>query len=70
MRSIVGFFQSFRRNVSVNLGRREVGMAEQFLDAPQIRAGIEQMRCIAVAQLVRRQMRIQAGDRQILFQSP
>jgi hypothetical protein len=37
--------QTFREDVSVNLRRRDVCMAQQFLHTPQIRAMREQVRC-------------------------
>lgn len=36
-------------NMSINLGRREVGVAEQKLNHTQVRAVIEQMGCERVA---------------------
>ena len=37
-------------------------MPEQFLHAPQIRPSIKQMGRVAMPQLMRRQMRVPAGD--------
>ena len=48
----IGFLQSLDGDVCVNLRGREAGVAEQRLDAAQIRAAIEQMRGKAVPQLV------------------
>src|SRR5438105_14719428 len=44
-------------------------MPEQFLNTAQVRARIEQMRGITVPELVRREIRIQTGQRQIFFQT-
>ncbi len=44
VRMIIGFEQTLRRHMRVNLGRGETAMAEQLLDAAQVRAVIEQMR--------------------------
>ncbi len=49
MRLIVGFLQSFGGEVGVNLRGRQVGVSQQFLHAPQIRAGIQQMGGVAVS---------------------
>jgi len=70
MRLVVGLLQPLRRDVRVNLRRDEVRVAEQFLHAAQIRAGIEQVRGVAVTQFVRGQARVQPGDHQIVFQPP
>jgi hypothetical protein len=69
MRGIVGFFQALGRHVRVNLGRDEMRVAEQFLHASQIRAGVQQVRGVTVPQFVRRQGRVQAGNDQVLFQA-
>jgi len=50
MRRVVGFFQPLRRHVRVNLGRHQVRVAEEFLHAAQVRAGVEQVRGVAVTQ--------------------
>ena len=47
--------------MGIDLRGDEVGVAEQFLHAAQIRAGVEQMRGVAVAELVRREVRVEAG---------
>ena len=70
MRGVVGLLQSFGGHVRINLRRDEMRVAEQFLHAPQIRAGVQQVRRVTVPQLVRRQARIQSGNDQILFQPP
>ncbi len=40
----VGFLQTLRRDVRVNLGRGQARVTEQFLHAAQVRTGVEQMR--------------------------
>ena len=70
MRRIVGLFQPFRGDMRVHLRRDEVRVAEQLLHAAQVRARIQQVRCIAVPQLVRRQTWIQTGNDEKLFQPP
>ena len=49
MRFIVSAFQALRGDVGVDLGCGQMGMAEQLLHAAQIRAGIEEVRGVAVA---------------------
>ena len=61
-------FQPLSSHVRIDLRRDEVRVAEQFLNAAQIRAGIQQVRGVTVPQLVWRQTRIQSGNHQILFQ--
>ena len=46
--------QAVAIDFGVNLGRRQGGVAEQFLDLPEIAAGREQMRRKGMAQRVRR----------------
>jgi hypothetical protein len=41
MRLIVGALEAFGAHVGVDLGGDEMGMTEQLLHAPQIRAGIQ-----------------------------
>jgi hypothetical protein len=48
MRGVIGLFQPLRREMRVHLRRHEMGVAQQFLHAAQIRAGIEQMRGVTV----------------------
>jgi len=61
--------QLFRHDVSVNLGRRDVGMTQHELHATQIGAGFQQMTGEGVTQYVRRDARgIDAGDQRRLFQ--
>jgi hypothetical protein len=48
MCGIIGLLQSLGRQVRVNLRRDEVGVAEQFLDAAQVGARVEQVSGVAV----------------------
>src|SRR5689334_21255801 len=59
MRLVVGLFQTFRGQVRVSLGRDQMRVSEQLLHAAQISARVEQVSRVAVAELVRRQLRIQ-----------
>ena len=69
MRRVVGPLEAFGGQVGIDLGRDQVGVAEQLLHAAQVRAGIQQMRGVAVPQLVRRQVRVQAGDGEVFLQA-
>lgn len=69
MRLIVSPFQAFGADMGVDLGGDQVGMAEQLLHTAQISARIEQMRGVAVPELVRRKVWIQTGKDQILLQT-
>ena len=53
MRFVVGLFDTFHGNMGVNLGRREVGMAEHRLHAAQISTIVQQMSSKAMAKFVR-----------------
>ena len=44
MSFVINLFQPLHRDVRVNLGRRKTRVAEEFLDAAQIGAGIQQVR--------------------------
>ena len=68
MSFLVNLLQSFGRDVGVDLRRRQIGVAEEFLDAAEVGAGIEHVRGEAVSQLVRRQRRVEADGEQILLQ--
>ena len=65
MRGVVSPFQTLGCDVGINLRRGEMRVAQQFLDAPQIGAGVQQMRGVAVPELVRSEMRIQPGHNKI-----
>lgn len=45
----VGFFEAFGGDVGINLGGDKVSVAEEFLDAAEIGAGIEQVGGVTVA---------------------
>ena len=53
MKLSVDLAQAISRDVRVNLRRADARVAEQFLDHPQIRAVLQQMRCETVPQHVR-----------------
>ena len=53
--------------MGIDLRGDEVRVAEQFLDAAQISAGVEQMRRVTVTQLVRREARIETGGCEMLL---
>ena len=55
--------------MGIDLGGNKVGVAEEFLDAAEIGAGIEQVGGIAVTQLVRRELRVQTGQFEIALQA-
>ena len=44
VRLTVNFFEAINRDVRVNLGGREAGVAEQILNEPELCAVIEQVR--------------------------
>ena len=52
MRFVVGLFQTFDGDMSINLRRGKVGMPEQGLDAAQIGSVFQEMRRKAMAQFV------------------
>ena len=60
MRRVVGSLEPFGGQVGIDLGRDQVGVAEQLPDAAQVSATIEQVGRITVPELVRRQVRVQA----------
>ena len=49
-----GLFQAAADDVGINLRRRDIGMAEHFLDAAQVGAAGQEVRCESVTQDVRR----------------
>ena len=53
MREIIDAGEVLKIKVGVDLGGRDVCMTQQFLDAAQILARLEQMRCKGVAKEVR-----------------
>ena len=54
MRAVVDLDHFFHRDLGVDLGGREAGVAEEFLDVAEVGALIEQVRGECVAQAVRR----------------
>ena len=61
MGGVVGFFEALNGDVSVDLRRDEVRVAEEFLDAAEIGAAIEKMRGVAVAEFVRGEIGVESG---------
>jgi len=62
--------QPFRQDMGVNLGRRDIGMSEQFLQAAQIGAMRQQMRGEGMTEHMRREaggveIRFAGGDLQL-----
>lgn len=53
MALFVDFLEPFDGDMGVNLRGRETGMAQQFLDAPQVGPGVQQVRRETVAQGMR-----------------
>ena len=70
----MGFFidplHVFGADVRVNLRGAEVLVAEQRLDAPQVRAGVQQMRRERVAEFVRGQVGRESGLREVELEEP
>ena len=54
-------FEAFAGDVGVHFGRRDAGVAEQFLNDPQVGAVLEQVRRETVPQHVRRDISLDAG---------
>ena len=69
MGGIVGFFEALDGDVSVDLRGGEVGVAEEFLDAAEIGAAIEEMRGVTVAEFMRSDRGIEAGAGEISFEA-
>src|ERR1041384_3242903 len=69
MSFIINPLQPVRCYVRVNLRRSQVRVAKQFLDAAKVRASVEHVCGIAVAQLVWRHLWVEAGQREIFFQT-
>ena len=69
MSGVVGFFEPFDGDVGVNLRGGEVGVTEEFLDAAEIGAAIEEMRGVTVAEFMRSDRGIEAGAGEISFEA-
>jgi len=65
MRLVVGPFEPFCAQMGVYLSGDQVGVAEEFLDAAQVSAGIKHVRSVAMAQFVRSQGRVQSRYGQV-----
>src|SRR5216117_1315934 len=55
--------------MGVKLRGRKMGMAQKLLNAAQVSASVEEVRRVTVPQLVRRETRVQTGERQIFFEA-
>jgi hypothetical protein len=64
---IVGFFQSLRAYVGINLCRRQIRMTEKRLKTSEVGTIVQQMGCEAVSELVRRKGRRESGKCQVFF---
>src|SRR5581483_9323577 len=69
MELLMGPLQMIARNVRVDLGRRDVGVAEHGLDRPQIRAVFQEMRRERMPQRVRRHALLDARREPMLPES-
>ena len=69
VRRVVGSLEPFCGQVGVDLGRDQVRVAEQLLDAAQVGARVKEVGRVTVPQLVRRQVRVQAGKGKVLLQA-
>lgn len=61
-------FQARDANVSIDLSGRQTGVSEQLLDEPQVSTLIEQVRGVAVADLVRAQVMGQPSQIEIALE--
>src|SRR5579871_1603681 len=68
MKRVIHGSQPGFEHVCINLGRRDIRMAEHRLNGAQIRAALEQMRRERMPQHVRTEMRTNAGGRAVRFQ--
>src|SRR5664279_1446503 len=66
---VVCALEAFSGQVGIDLGSDQVGVAEQLLHAAQVRASVQQMGRVAMPQLVRRQVRVQAGYGEVFLQA-
>ena len=60
-------FQMIARDMGINLGRCDIGMAQKFLDNTQVRPAFKQMRCEGMAEGVRRQGLLNARKGRVFF---
>ena len=68
MGRVVGFFEALNGDVGVDLRGDEVGVAEEFLDAAEIGAAIQEMGGIAMAEFVRGEFGVKSGADEILLE--
>ena len=64
---VVGAFEALGSEVRVDLSGGEVGVAEKFLDAAEVCAGVEKVSGVAVAEFVRCEFGIEAGEGEVFF---
>lgn len=64
MRLPVGFQEMFARDMGIDLGRCERGVAEELLDCADVRAGVDEMRREGVAEHMRAALPLLADNRQ------
>src|SRR5436190_12808253 len=69
MRFVVGLFEAIGSDVGVDLSGDEVGVAEEFLDAAKIGAGIEHVCGVTVAEFVGGQVRIETGGGEVALEA-
>ena len=62
---VVGFFEAVGGDVGVDLGGDEVGVAQEFLDAAEVGAGVQHVGRIAVAEFVGCEVWVEAGGGEV-----
>ena len=62
MRFVIGAFEAVGGDMGIDLRGDEMGVAKEFLYAAEIGAGIEHVRGVAVAEFVRGEVGIEAGE--------
>src|SRR5688572_840020 len=70
MSLLVDFAQTCRADVRVNLRGHEALVTQQFLHGANVGSAIEQVRCEAMSQSMRRSTSIQSGFQNLLVQHP
>ena len=65
MRFVVGSFETLGGDMRVHLGSGQMGMPQQFLNAPEIGPCVQQVGGVTMSQFVRRQTWIQSGNLKI-----
>src|SRR5579871_6380127 len=67
---VVVVLEAVGRHMGVNLCVRQAAMSQEFLDAADVGAAVEQMRGKAVPQTMRAGVRIDAGQSQVFCEQP